>query len=339
MNTKLAVCLSLLASPLSWAGGTYTNFIRQVQIPSGVQWDASVAASGQTNSPLPIDTSGARFELWTVLSSPLTSYLLDTRYVSSYAPSAEVVIISEDPYTVIPRTRADRPFKVEVNIEGLLGDASAPDAAKSVQFLRHVQSYGENGTGENLDRSLAALQSQVLIASNGKQKLEFPLTAIPGADRTKARGEERFSVFTVGDASSPAAQIASRYVEIWPVTSGGIAGISPNQKFRLQLPKLTVTYDDVYPDSQNYVQVYKGDAKLGTKGAMLKASWVPGNGSVSEDRVVLMNASDYESEITSDGRWTMEMISITPFGTERLAYVSFDVDWTIELNGTFSTIE
>jgi hypothetical protein len=338
MKTKFAASLSLLLSPLC-VGGSYTNFIRQVQIPSGVQWDAAVAASGQTNSPLPIDTSGARFELWTVLSSPLTSYLLDTRYVSSYAPSAEVVITSEDPYTLIPRTRADRPFTVEVNVSNLLSDPSAPDAAKSVQFLRHVQSYGENGTGENLDRTQATLQSQGLITSNGKQKFEFPLTVIPGADRTKVRGEERFSVFTVADSSAPAAQLSSRYVQVWPVTTAQIAGISMNQKFRLQMPKLTITYDDLYPDSQTYVQVYKGEKQDDAKGTMVKASWVPGNGSVSEDRVILLNGSDYEAAFNGDGRWTMEVVTITPFGKERLAYVSFDVDRTIELNGTFSTIE
>lgn len=341
MKTKLFVCFGLLSSsaPILWAGGVYTNFIRQVQLPSGVQWDASVAASGQTNSPLPIDTNGSRFELWTVLSSPLTSYLLDTRYVGSYAPSADVVITSEDPYTTIPRTRADRPFAVEVSVSGLLGDASAPEAAKSVKFLRHVQSYGEEGTGAGLDRSQATLLSQGGIVSNGTQKFDFPLTSIPGADRSKARGEERFSVFTVADATSPAAQLSSRYVQIWPVTTGAIAGISMNQKFRVQMPSLTITYDDIYPDSQNYVQVYKGDAKLGTQGAMLKASWIPGNGSVSEDRTLVLKGEDYDSLITGDGRWTMEIVTISPFGTERLAYVSFDVDRTIEMNGTFTTIE
>ena len=41
----------------------------------------------------------------------------------------------------------------------------------------------------------------------------------------------------------------------------------------------------------------------------------------------------------TDGRYTIEMLISTPFGIDRLAYVSFDVNRMIEVNGTFTTIE
>jgi hypothetical protein len=59
--------------------------------------------------------------------------------------------------------------------------------------------------------------------------------------------------------------------------------------------------------------------------------------SVPQNRVLVLNK--YDSVFDSDGRWTMEVVTVTPFGIDRLAYVSFDVDRTMRSNGTFTTIE
>ncbi len=339
MKSFLKATLICLAATVCGevAAATFTNFIRQVQIPSGVVWDVPVGSTGEQNSALAIDAGGARYELWTVLSSPMTSYLLDTRFVSPYAPSAEVVFVSEDPYTEIPRTRADRPFTVEVTLSGLLAAANAPEASKSVKFLRHVQSYGAGGTGENLDRTQATLQTQASISKNGKQTFTYQLSSVPGTDRAKVRGEERFSVFALADGSTPEAQIASRYIQIWPVADGSIGGISAGQKIRMQLPKLTITLNDLYPNSRTYAQVYRGDARLGVDGTLVPGTSLVLNGSLPESRVLLLDR--YDAVFDGDGRWTMELITVTPFGTERLSHVTFEIDRTIDLNGTITTME
>lgn len=315
----------------------YTNFIRQVQLSSGVQWDASVDPSGQRISQLPIDDGGSRFELWTVRSSPVTNYLLDTRFVSSYAPAAEVKFISEDPYAEIPRTRADRPFSVEITVNGLLSGSGNPEASKSVKLLRHVQSYGVAGNGDTVDRTQANLLSQASITSNGKQELKYAMTSVPSSDLSKARGEERFSVFSLADGSSPEAQIASRYIQIWPVADGSISGISPNQKIRFNFPQITLTLNDLYPDSFTYVQAYPGSQKLGTQGTIVPGSQLRLNEAVPVSRTWPLSRID--SVFDKDGVWTLEIITVTPFGTERLAHVSFEIDKTLDLNGTFSTME
>ncbi len=316
---------------------TYTNFIRQVQFPSGVQWDATVAAAGSQLSQLAIDPGGARFDLWTVKNTPLTNYLLDTAYVGTYIPMATVAIRSEDPYTTIRRTRADRPFYVDVTISGLLSGATDPEPSKSVKFLRHVQSYGVGGTGVSIDRTQATLLSQSTIIANGTQTLTFLLTSIPGADRSKVRGEERFSVFSLEDYQAPESQLASQFLQIWPVAGGTISGIAQNQMFRMTMPPITFTLSDLYPNSTTYAQVYKGNPALGTSGTVVPGSSLVINESLPVNRVLIAN--NYEKVIDSDGRWTMELLTVTPFGTDRLAFVSFDVDRTIELNGTFTTIE
>lgn len=330
-----------LAASAQWmtAQSLYSHFIRQVQMPSGVQWDVPVALTGERNSHLSIDGGGARFELWTVLSSPLSSYLLDTRYVSTYAPVAEVAITSEDPYAVVPRTRADRPFQVKVTVNGLLNQPSAPDASKAVKFLRHAQSYGPGGVGENLDRSQATLINQSFITQNGPQVFSYTINSVPGGDRAKVRGEERFSIYSLADAASsaPESQIASRYIQIWPVADGSISGIVPNQKVRIQMPQLTFTVNDIYPGGMVYAQAYPGAAKLGTEGTLIPGTSYGPIGDVPENKVMVLDR--YDTVLDKDGLWTIELLTITPFGVDRLAHVSFEIDREITVNGNITTIE
>lgn len=361
MRNLLTKLISVFVMSLSCSAQietvAYTNYIRQTQMPSGVTWDASdtVASAGVKLSALAINPGGARFDLVTVKSSSvsgLTEYLLDTSYVSSYTPTAQVVIDSADPYgkdlsvtgpvprnlpAMIRRTRADKPFQVYINTNGLLSGASDPTASKSVTLLRHVQSYGVAGTGVNLDRTQAILLSQASINQNGLQTLNYTLTSVPGADRSKIRGEERFSVFSLEDYQAPASQLASLFIQIWPVADGTISGITANQLIRYTMPSVTFTCNDLYPDSRTYAQVYPGNPSLGTVGSV-----VPGSNKIIYDSLPqnqVITASGYDSVITQDGRWTMELLTDTPFGTDRLAFVSFDVDRVIQVNGTVTTIE
>jgi hypothetical protein len=342
---RLTALLGMAGSLTAAEVAVYTNFIRQVQLPSGVQWDATVAAAGTQLSSLAIDPGGARFDLWTVLSTPLTNYLLDTAYVGTYVPQATVLVRSEDPYAIIPRTRADRPFYVDITVSGLLSGATDPVASKSVKLLRHVQSYGVGGTGIGIDRTQATLFSQASLATNGSQTLTYALTSVPGADRSKVRGEERFSIFSLQDTrvegtityNVPETQICSQFIQIWPVADASVSGVAQNQVFRFAMPQLTLTYNDLYPSSTTYAQVYKGEPVLGKTGSVVPGSSLVINDSVPVSRILTLN--NYDSVFTSDGRWTMEIVTSTPFGIDRLSYVSFDVDRTIELNGTFTTIE
>lgn len=332
--------LPLLISPArGQAGMDYNNWLRQVQLPSGVRWDVTVTGEGTVLSPLAIDPGGARFELWTILSDPLTVYLLDTKYVGTYVPMADVTILSEDPntYTATPRTRADRPFIVDVNVSGLLSGDDVPVASKSVKLLRHVQSYGAGGIGEGIDRNQATLIDQRTLVNNAIHRLSYAINSVPGADRAKIRGEERFSVFSQEDYQAPESQLSSVTLQIWPVADGSIAGITPNQVIRFDVPTLTFTLNDLYPDSRSYAQVYKGEQALGTQGTVIPGSGLIVYEAVPQSRVLTVN--NWDSVLTADGRWTMEILTATPFGIDRLAYVSFDVDRTIKIQGSFTTIK
>lgn len=345
MKTSLQTILGAIVLCTSQAFSqtpVYTNFIRQTQFPTEVIWDASVAAQGQQLSALAINPGGARFDLWTVKSTPLTNYLLDTAYVGAYVPVATVAIRSEDPYSVIPRTRADRPFYVDVTVSGLLSGATDPEPSKSVKFLRHVQSYGVGGDGVNVNRTQATLLTQSTINQNGgPNTLTFALTSVPGADRSKVRGEERFSIFSLADYQAPESQIASQFIQIWPVADGAVSGISANQLIRYALPQLTITLNDLYPNSTTYAQVYKGTPRLGVEGTVVPGSAVVVNDTVPQNRVLVLDGYDaaFGNGADADGQWTMELLTSTPFGIDRLFHVTFNLDRTIVVNGSFTTIE
>lgn len=341
MNSRISTLFLALVVIVASSGralaNDYTFFIRQIQMPDAAEWDVSVAQQGSQQSPLAINPNGARFELWTVKANPLTSYLLDTTYVNSYIPVAQVSIRSEDPYSVIPRTRADRPFEVTVTVNGLSTDPAAPPAAKELKLLRHVQQYAPNENGATVNRGQATLLSQGSVNSNGDHVLTYTVTSIPGADRTKVRGEERFSVFSLEDYQAPESQLASKFIQVWPMTDMAIHGITSGEIIKGTAPNVNVQLTDLYPDSYTYVQVYEGNPQLGTLGAKVPGAAIVVDSSVPRDEMIKLK--DWDAAIATDGIWTMEIVTVTPFGTDRLGYVSFTVDRAIKVNGAVTSAD
>ncbi len=370
------ISFQLLTSAMVFAQDdpTYTNFIRQVQLSNPVveTYLNNVSPSGTQDSPMHINPEGARFEVWTVRSAPLNSFLLQTTYVSAYVPVATVVIDTEDPWgkepgsvsyanptfatdrvmprnvpAMVRRTRADRPFKVYALTDGLkTADPLAPEVSKKLDFLHHLQSYGAGGTGDGLDRSQAILATPAKpqFTSNGVQNpLVVTLSTIAGADRTKLRGEETFSVWSVLDNSVPGRTIpphklSSDYLQVWPMTDGSLSGISDNQIIRFALPKMTFHYNDTYPGAQTFAQAYKGELRDNVAGMIIPGSHKNNTSHFPESNVET-TGSEFDRVFTSDGRWTIEILTVSPFDTLRLDYVSFTVDRTIEVNSTVTTIE
>ncbi len=327
-----------LLPAISQAQG-YTFFIRQVQMPDQLQWDLSVSQQGSQQSALAINPNGARFELWAIKSSPLTSYLVDTTYVNSYVPVASVAITSEDPYSVIARTRADRPFQVSITVNGLSTDPAAPAAAQSVKLLRHNQSYPGTSDGSTINRSLATIYSQGSLNSNGTHVLSYTQTVLPppSGDYTKIKGEERFSVFSLADYQAPESQLASKFIQIWPISSCALSGMADGAIIKAAAPKVTATLTDLYPDSVTYAQVYKGSPVLGTQGTIVPGASIIVNGTVP--RTDQFHVWNWDSVIPTDGIWTLEVLTQTPFGIDRLSYISFNVERAIKVNGSVTSAD
>jgi len=320
--------------PPNTTASDYTFLIRQIMHPSGIAYDMMAEGSGETLAALPINPGFATFQLWAVKTTePVRLDLLDTTTVGSYIPRPEVKIRTEDPYAPLPRTRADRPFWVDVTVGDLQSDSSAPDISKSVTLSQHVQSYGPTGTGDPLDRTQATLRGQSSITTNGTMALTFTLNSIPGANLAKVRGEERFTVLskegTMIDPLSglpyatPAYQLDSQFVQIWPVADGAISGLTQGQILGAGVPQLTLQLNDLYPSSTTWAQVYQGSPQLGATGTTVPYSSIVINDSVPANRTLVLD--HYGALFSSNGLWTMELLTQTPFGTDRLAYVSFSV--------------
>jgi hypothetical protein len=361
MKSTVTSLVSLLAAPfVHGADPVYTNYIWQTQLPSTVRWDATdtVGPSGSQQSQLAINPGGARFDLVTYKSqapAATVEYILDTSYVGSSVPLAQMVVDTEDSFgkdltatgpvpknlpAVVRRTRADRPFKIYFTVSGLATGISDDPEVKSVTLTRHVQSYGA-GTSATIDPTQATLSSQALVSTNGSQILSYALTAIPGSDLAKLRGQERFTIWTLEDKRVtpviPATKLASQTVEIWPVADGSITGITQNQLIRFAMPSITLKYNDIYPGGTAYTQVYRGNQALGTVGTVISGSTRVNTESFPMNQ--LLTVSNYDSALDGDGRWTMEILTNTPFGIDRLAWVSFDLDRTLEVHGMLSDSE
>ncbi|MES2476537.1 MAG: hypothetical protein V4640_12210 [Verrucomicrobiota bacterium] len=319
---------------------SYSNYIRQYQAPFSVVWDDQriVDPTGSNASELAINPGGATFKLGTIKSSSLTgltAYHLATSTVGT-VPVTTIVIRSEDTASLIPRTRADRPFWVDVSVDAIQVGNEFPPESKAVTFYRHVQEYGPPGTGVGINRTQATQLSQSTISTNGTQTLTFAINEVPGANRAKVRGEERFSLFSVVGPNFPVSELSTQRIQIWPVADGTISGLAQNEVIRFAMPEVTIALHDLYPLSTTYVQVYKGEPRLGVTGTRIPSALITAE-AVPKDAVLKLE--DYDKLLRDDGRWTMEVLTSTPFGIDRLAYVSFTLDRTIEVNSTVTTVE
>jgi len=311
--------------------GNYRFIIQQTQL-DGPEWQILVAREGESLSPLALGQAGSKFELLAMRVSPPALYVLDTAVVSPYLPNASVTIRSEDPYPLLPRTRADRPFHVDVKVQGIVNTEQTPNSMKGVTLARHVQSYGPGGTGAQLDRNQATLLSESPITTDGEQTLTFAVTSVPEVAGQETRGEERFSLVSLADYWLPEPlTLRSRSIQIWPVAGGSISGIAPGQTVGPAVPEVTIQLNDLYPSSTTFAQVYPGSPQSGVTGTILPGSTITLDDSVPADRTLVLGG--YGSAFHSDGLWTLEILTQTPFGTDRIAQVSFQVE------GVVTTIE
>lgn len=326
---------AILCAQVHAAGEGYVNFIRQQQKTTGVVWSMPVVPKGAGPSQLTLEQDGALFQLWTIEQATAKDYLLDQKLVGAYLPAASVTVRTLDPYTVVPRTRADQPFTVSIQVSGLLSGTGLPEASTKVLLEHHLANYiGDQKSVPAAQAISGTPHSSAYLSANGTISLDFPVTNLKAADPTTARGEEHFVVHALGDESAGQTQLATAYVQVWPVASGSIQGISQNQKVRFHAPELTVTLTDLYPRSNTWLQVYPGTAKLSTTGTPVNGSILILDQDRSDNR--LLTVSDYDAIMPDDGTYTVELLTQTPFGIDRLDHVTFIVDRKLEIRAQLS---
>lgn len=345
----------------------------------------AIASTGSQFATISVAESqpGLRFQLYTVPSNLDQSqpYLLQTTSVGVF-PTGKLEIDTEDDYNkepdtssyknvkypnptfssagVIPttnpngigrRTRADRPFRIYSSTKGIRTGAADPVGAKLINFYRLVKVAGIADSVSAPQLGLSEIGIPLIpITTSGIQE-HFPSPASLGSNPRKYMGVEQFSLWSLAansDLSLPGQKLSSAKVEIYPNSDGIISGVAMDQVVRFSMPKLTFTYHDVYPGptrSAVYAQIYKGERR-DEVGTIVPGSHKNNSGITLGNYAESSTGVDLDRIIDSDGRWTIELLSDTPFGIERMktpsdtpAFVTFKVDRTMNVNGTFTTVE
>lgn len=305
------------ATPLS-AG----EFIRQTQVETGLTWDFHVsAAKGTAWSPIAVADGGSSLKLFARGTGPDTRlYQLDETTLGSGFPSAQITIRSEDPH--FPhRTRADRPFTVSLAVKDSHGSGKKVSLHRK-GTLFHPARHAPEPNSPDQSFGWWTFERQ------GEHNSVF-YPAIPSADPTQAEGLETFTAYTAPGEESPGClPLKSARIQIWPVATATIRGLQSGATLSAASLKkpVSILCQDLYPDSVTYVQIYHGDAKLGTRGTVLPQSVVRFDTTVPQDQQIPLGEW---RDTLPDGKYTIEVLTITPFNQgqpERLAHSTFVLD-------------
>ncbi|WP_411827254.1 hypothetical protein [Luteolibacter sp. AS25] len=301
----------------------YYNFIRQTQqLATNVTWDMPVESEGSSAAALLVEDGGSLFQLWTINKETAADYLLDQKLVGTYLPKGNITINTVDSYNDVPRIRADQPFSVDFNVSNLLTGDDIPLAAKNVLIEQHVPSSTVANLIGNLLTTIEAISGVPLtygyISTNGITTVNYLSTSIEASDPRKAAGEEHFVMHALSDGEFEQTQIASAYLQVWPMSDGTISGIEDNEEITGTPPPLTIALNDLYPDSSTEVRLYSSDNPEGT---VLPDSVLVLDQEFPENRVLVVE--DYGHLLTGDENHTLQLLTTTPFDTLVLDEIPF----------------
>lgn len=343
MNAKLALAiltLGLQATALA-DEDDYTNIVRQHDQNTGVFWDIqNVAPNGSSQSKEKLDVGGALFQLWTIDNETGRDYLLDQKVVGVYLPKAQIVVNTLDPFAEYPRTRADQPFSVDITVSDLIsslgGLLNLPLAATSVLAEHHLAPYPPGVISLPIASILSGNPlASGFITKNGTTKLNFEHSTLQPAPGEKPFGEEHFVVHSLTDGSIGQTQLASGFVQVWPVATGTLEGIQDGQKIGFNPPRLSVSLVDLYPGSYSYIRVR--NETTGAVTALEQSQFVLDEKPTDTEK--LMTVSDYGNELPDEGPYTFELVTETPFGTDVLATRRVFVDRVLEVRAQLGGLD
>lgn len=354
MNAKTVVFCLFTTGVFSQ---TPEAWIRQTDLATGQIYDTPITGTGGTyTAPEHVNEGGSLFELFargTAWDSNI--YLLDTKLIGTYNPEVSINITSEDDYvrgdsagtTFVKRTRADRPFSVNIQVQGLV-DGSAVVAENSVYLAVQGKNY-DPLTYSSLNQPQYLIEESNL--QNGTYTFGPVYHQLTSPTVSSGNGEQSFTIVRYASYQVPDTILVQPKIEIWPVASTSVTNITAGQVFIDRIPSLVVALNHLYPDSRTYVQIYKGTQVLGTEGTLVKGTELRfGNyynpeqtaGATNVPQSLSVSIDDLSNYASEDGTYTLEVITHTPFfgrAAERLYHVTFEVDRVITSRGQISTME
>ena len=124
-------------------------------------------------------------------------------------------------------------------------------------------------------------------------------------------------------------QIASASIQVWPVASGEIKGITQGQLLRFQAPPIELILNDLYPRSDTRLLLVEGTQINGNTSILVKS--FPLDRETTES--IVIPVTELDSKLGKDGTYTLALVSDTVFGSELLCNpISFEVKRTMQVN-------
>jgi hypothetical protein len=352
---KTWIMLGLFAMGVSASAQNSQSWVRQTDLTNGIVYDVPLGAyGGDFEAPLPISEMGSSFQLYARGTAWDTKiYLLDTKLIRTYSPNVTVTVNSEDSYSrgdpnstnYVRRTRADRPFSLNINVSGLAPN-SGSQAERQVYFSVNTTPY-DGSTYSSANQSETLLSETNLgncTLSTGPLYQQINTTT-----PTAACGQHTYTFVRYASDGVPDTTLVQSKVEIWPVTQASLEGLASMQVFTDRIPTLTLRLRDLYPDSRTYAQVYQGPAVLGTAGTPIGGTerrlgqyYSPQSQPTNVPQNFDVPIEDLSNYLPKDGIYTVEVITETPFfgrAPERLLAITFEVDRVISSRGQLGTAE
>ncbi|MDB6116936.1 MAG: hypothetical protein JWO08_717 [Verrucomicrobiaceae bacterium] len=352
---QLILVISGLAGlPTLWAQEAW---VRQTDLATGQIYDTPVIGTGGAyTAPVRVNETGSLYQLFARGTAWDTNiYLLDTKIIGAYNPLATLSITSEDSYvrgdlaagTYVRRTRADRPFSIDLHVSGLV-NGSASTAERSVYFAVHGRNY-DPLTYSALDQP-RYLQHECNV-ENGDVHLGPAYHELTSPTMSTGCGEQCYTIVRYAGYQVPDTILVEPTIEIWPVPTAAVTTVTSAKVFIDRIPTVVLTLKHLYPDSRTYAQIYAGRAALGTVGTVIEGTERRYGRHYNPDQVdeptnvpqdVAISMEDLSTYAAADGAYTLEVITETPFfnrAPERLLSVTFEVDRVISSRGQLSTAE
>lgn len=308
--------------------------LRQRNLETGSVFYSSVDREGNAPSQAPVPEGGSEFTLWAYYNGPegTQEHFIDSALVGSYLPKGKLWITTPDPYSGgVPRTRIDQGFTLNFEVADLDTSAAATDAARKL-LLDHDLAVATNAVPADGSLGEAVDFEQRFLERNGVGSIRFPGSNIPGTDPFTDSGMEFFNLYALPDGDIAELQLSEARVQIWPLSSASFEGIESSASYNI-VPEISVQLENLYPESETWVQVYRGPESVGTNGTRLSESMAIVN-DVKPDNKVL-SFKTLNTILNDNGEWTFEVLTKTPFGIERISWQTIVIDRNLELRAQF----
>lgn len=316
----------------------WTYFIDQRHLENNGFIRTEVDAKGNMISEMAIPEGGSEFTIWAkenrASSAPILHQVgVDT--VGAYLPEGELRITTPDPYSGgIPRTRVDQGFTLHGNVEGLeTPGEDVPLAAQKVLLDHRVELF------EYRDETLTSLSAselfeQSFVEENGSFEESY-LGNVPGNDVFTECAVETFTLYALPDGEIAQLELAEAQVQIWPLARATSSGAESGETYRI-IPDITFNLKNLYPKSETYLRYYFGPESTESEGTRVLDVQIVIDQDVPRDGTLVLESA--ERFFDRSGIWTIEVLTDTPFGTERLDFVELNYQTDLYIRGSINTL-